>query len=151
MTCIKERVAWDYYYIEIVKCYQCLALNHQMESHRYHVETWKLWGACDVCECEKRIKCIRSSSGSPLFPWMFIFTMPRPAVYLWKWGSKYLKEEIRCWESSPATITHCLAIQFGGVTRLIWSGIINWRPGKFYFNFNDTISRLRSINPFSAA
>ncbi len=39
----------------------------------------------------KRIKCIRSSSGSPLFLRMFIFTMPRPVVWLWKWGSKYLK------------------------------------------------------------
>ena len=55
MTCIKERVAWDYYYIEIVKCYLCLALNHQLGSHRYHAEIWKLWGACDVCECERRI------------------------------------------------------------------------------------------------
>ncbi len=55
MYCIKERVAWDYYYIKIVKCYLCLALNHQMESLRYHAEIWKLWGACDVCECERRI------------------------------------------------------------------------------------------------
>jgi len=55
MTCIKERVVWDYYYIEIVKCYLCLALNHQLGSHRYHAEIWKLWGACDVCECERRI------------------------------------------------------------------------------------------------
>jgi len=33
-------------------------------------------------------------------------------------------------------------LEFGCVTWLIWSGIINWRPGKvFFFNFNDTISR----------
>ncbi len=29
----------------------------------------------------------------------------------------------------------------GGVTRLIRSGIINWRPSKFFKNINDTISR----------
>jgi hypothetical protein len=33
-------------------------------------------------------------------------------------------------------------LEFGCVTWLIWSGIINWRPGKFsFFNFNYTISR----------
>ncbi len=26
-----------------------------------------------------------------IIPCVFIFTMPRPAVWLWKWGSKYLK------------------------------------------------------------
>ncbi len=26
---LKGKGAWDYYYIEIVKCYLCLALNHQ--------------------------------------------------------------------------------------------------------------------------
>ena len=26
-----------------------------------------------------------------IIPWVFIFTMPRPVVWLWKWGSKYLK------------------------------------------------------------
>ena len=51
----------------------------------------------------KKNKCIRSSSDLPLFPCILVFTMPRPAVKLWKWGPKYLKEEIRCWESSPAT------------------------------------------------
>jgi hypothetical protein len=29
----------------------------------------------------------------------------------------------------------------GGVTRLIRSGIINWRPSKFFKNINHTISR----------
>ena len=56
MTRIKERVVWDYYYIEIVKCYLCLALNHQSgDLIGTMFETWKLWGACDVCECERRI------------------------------------------------------------------------------------------------
>ncbi len=54
----------------------------------------------------KKNKCIRSSNDSPLFPCILIFTMPRPAVKLWKWGPKYLKEEIRCWESSPATLVN---------------------------------------------
>ena len=67
MTCIKERVAWDYYYIEIVKCYLCLALNHQLGSHRYHAETWKLWGACDVCECERRINAFAVQTISHYF------------------------------------------------------------------------------------
>ncbi len=69
----------------------------------------------------RRIKMIRSSSGSPLFLCMFIFTMLRPVVWLWKWGSKYLKEEIRCWESSSAT---------GGLKIIVffWSVIL----GKFY-------------------
>jgi hypothetical protein len=48
--------------------------------------------------------CSRSSSGLPLFLWMFIFIMLGQLVWLWKWGSKYLKEEIRCWESSGATV-----------------------------------------------
>ncbi len=52
----------------------------------------------------KKNKCIRSSNNLPLFPCILIFTMPSSAVKLWKWGPKYLKEEIRCWESSPATI-----------------------------------------------
>jgi hypothetical protein len=56
VTCIKERVVWDYYYIEIVKCYLCLALNHQSgDLIGTMFETWKLWGACDVCECQRRI------------------------------------------------------------------------------------------------
>ena len=52
----------------------------------------------------KKNKCIRSSNDWPLFPRMLIFTMPSSAVKLWKWGPKYLKEGIRCWESSPATV-----------------------------------------------
>ncbi len=31
------------------------SLEPSIGSHRYHAETWKLWGACDVCECDRRI------------------------------------------------------------------------------------------------
>ncbi len=43
-----------------------------------------------------------------------------------------------------------LLFEFGGVTRLIRSGIINWRPGKF-FSFLMIKSHKRNINPFTAA
>ncbi len=40
---------------------------------------------------------------------------------------------------------------FGGVTRLIQSGIINWRPGKnFFFYFKDTISREQNKTIYSS-
>jgi|LakMenE01Jun11ns_1017448.scaffolds.fasta_scaffold6739981_1 hypothetical protein len=52
--CIKERVVGEYYYIEIVKCYLCLALNHHLEDLKVTMlETWKLRGACDVCKCKE--------------------------------------------------------------------------------------------------
>jgi hypothetical protein len=31
--------------------------------------------------------------------------------------------------------------ELSGETRLIRSSVINYRPGKFFFNFNDTVSR----------
>jgi hypothetical protein len=36
--------------------------------------------------------------------------------------------------------------EFGGLTRLIRSGIINWRPDMFLYNLYE-----KSINPFTAA
>ena len=32
--------------------------------------------------------------------------------------------------------------ELGGKTWIIQSAVINWRPGKFFLDFNDTISRM---------
>jgi hypothetical protein len=48
------------------------------------------------------------------------------------------------WIRLPGTLLKGIVqiYEFGGVTRLTRSGIVNWRPGKFFiYNFNDTISR----------
>ena len=53
----KEKDAQDYYYIEIVKGYLCLALNRhivfiiRMGTQRNRVRTLK---ACGVCKCEDK-------------------------------------------------------------------------------------------------
>jgi hypothetical protein len=41
--------------------------------------------------------------------------------------------------------------EFGGVTSHIPSGVINWRPYKFFLNFNDTVSWREAKIPFTAA
>ena len=54
VTCICERkVARDYYYIEIVKGYLCLALNRHIVFIRMGTQRCcENLKACDVCELE---------------------------------------------------------------------------------------------------
>jgi hypothetical protein len=98
-TRIKERVVWDYYYIEIVKCYLCLALNHQIEDLIVTMlETWKLWGACDVYECKRRINAFVVQTIGHYFCACSYSLCKVQRLISENGDLSTYKEEIRCWE-----------------------------------------------------
>ncbi len=82
-----RRVAWDYYYIEIVKCYLCLALNHQNGALTLPCGSFE--GPVVFVNLKKNI----------WFAVQVVRLVPEgvhkhrlsPVVWLWKWRSKYFK------------------------------------------------------------
>ncbi len=98
MYLFKGKDARDYYYIEIVKCYLCLALNH----HQNGVSTWPC-GSFEGLWCLQMWKRIKwfAVQVVRLVPEGVHIHLLSPLVWLWKWRSKYLKGEINVERAHP--------------------------------------------------